>query len=42
MKESMEIVKTRKARAIIVSTAIGITKFRGQSKKEDPYRIIRG
>ena len=32
----------RKARAMILSTATPVTKFRSQSKKEDPHRIIRG
>ena len=42
MKEAINTVKNRKARAIIMSTAIGVTKFRCQSKQEDPHRIMRG
>ena len=42
MKESMDIVRNRRARAIVMSTAMGITKFRSQSKREDPHRLMRG
>jgi hypothetical protein len=35
-------VTNREARAIIVSTATPVTKFRSQSKREDPHRIMRG
>jgi len=41
-KESMDVVRNRRARAIIMSTAMGITKFRSQSKREDPHRLMRG
>ena len=41
MKEAMVVIKYRKARAIILSTATGITKFRSQSRIEDPHRIMR-
>jgi hypothetical protein len=41
MKESMETIKERKARAIILSTAIGDSKFRSQCASQDPYRIVR-
>jgi hypothetical protein len=41
MKESMEIVRRRKARVIVLSEAIGITKFRGQCAKEDPHKLMR-
>jgi hypothetical protein len=42
MRESMEIIKRRKARAIIHSAAIGSSKFRSQSGKEGPHRMIKG
>ena len=42
MNESMEIIRRRKARAIILSAAIGVTKFRSQSGKYDPFKTVKG
>ena len=41
MKEAINVVKHRKARAIVLPTPMGITKFRSQCKKEDPHRLMR-
>ena len=41
MKESMETIRKRRARAIILSTAIGNTKFRSQCAKYDPHKLMR-
>ena len=42
MKQSMEVVRNRRTRAIIMSTAIGVTEFRSQSKGRDPHQIVKG
>jgi hypothetical protein len=42
MKQSMEVVRNRRTRAIIMSMAIGVTKFRDQSKGRVPLRIMKG
>ena len=41
MREAIDVVKYRKACAIVLSTAMGITKFRSRCSREDPHRLMR-
>jgi mevalonate pyrophosphate decarboxylase len=41
MQESMETIRKRKARAIVLSTVMNASEFEGRCKTEDPYKLIR-
>ena len=41
MKESMDVIRNRRARAVVLSTAMGVTKFRSQCAREDPHEFMR-
>ena len=42
IEDAVNEVKHRKARAIVLSTAMGITKFRSQCRSEDPHISVQG